>query len=337
MTLRLLYLAGAAVGLVVLSAINLGYGLTTLSPADIVRTVFQADASSFEQAILLHQRLPRVLIAVYVGATTAVGGVVLQGLVRNPLAAPSTLGINAGATVFVIAGAFLFDLGMSAQGVAALAGAFAGFAACFLVARLAARDRDPRGLALILSGALVSMLCVGLTNALLLSDPTRRNDYLGWVSGNINHAYADRLYAFWWIGAIALAVLMWLARPLTLLLFGAEKAASAGVDVRAVSRLGLAATMFATGSSVAICGPIGFAGLVVPHIVRPLAGSNFVTLLPAAALVGADLCLAADFAAREAFRPYVLHTGLFTDLIGGLFFVAIVKRFYLASPGTVQR
>lgn len=145
--------------------------------------------------------------------------------------------------MFVVAGAYLFNLGLMAQGIAALAGALFGFAACLTLSRVARRPADPRGLPLILAGALLSMLFIGIANAFLLSDPARRTDFLGWVTGNINHVYADRLYAFWWIGAASLLLLAALARPLTLILLGPEKAASAGVNVDLVSRLAIGATV----------------------------------------------------------------------------------------------
>ncbi|MGL3606760.1 FecCD family ABC transporter permease [Rhizobium sp. G187] len=327
---RLLFLALTPCVLAFALLAHLTFGATRFPVSEVIETLIHQQADTFEQSVILYQRLPRALIAIYVGATTAVAGAVLQGLTRNPLASPSTLGINAGAMLFVIAGAYLFDLGMEAQGIAALAGGFGGFFACLLVARVAGRRNDPRGLALILAGALVSMLLVGLTNAFLLSDPARRADFLGFVSGNINHVYADRLTAFWWIGALALTVLAILARPLTLILLGAEKAASAGVPVTFVSRLALISAMLASSSAVAICGPIGFVGLIVPHLLRPLVGNGFARLLPSAALTGAALCLAADLAAREAFQPFNVHTGLLMDLFGGLVFVVIVKRYYLS-------
>jgi iron complex transport system permease protein len=219
------------------------------------------------------------------------------------------------------------------QGIAALAGALAGFLSSLAVARLAGRRNDPRGLSLILSGALVSMLFTGMTNALLLSDPARRADFLSWVTGNINHVYIDRLAMFWWIGALSVAILLLFARPLTLILLGADKAASTGVNVPLVSRLAIGAAVLGSGSAVAVCGPIGFVGLVVPHIVRPFMGNNLVHALPASLIVGAIVGLAADLIAREAFYPYVVNTGLVTDLIGGIVFIVIVKRFYL-SPGS---
>ena len=330
MTSKVMLIFAVALLLAAILAVNLLVMTGDMPLAEIAATLWRGEADTYEQSVLLYQQIPRLLIAIYVGATTAVSGCVLQGLVRNPLASPSTLGLNAGATLFVVAGALVFDFSPEVQGLAALVGAGLGFGACFLVARLAGRSNDPRGLSLILAGALVSMLLIGVTNALLLSNPTRRSEFLSWVGGNINHVYAARLIDFWWIGAIALAILLLVARPLTLVLLGAEKAASAGVNVTSISRVALFATMLASGSAVAICGPIGFVGLIVPHMIRPLVGVNFTLALPASALVGAGLCVLADLGAQTLFAPYVVNTGLFMDLLGGLVFIVIVKRFYLS-------
>jgi len=306
----------------------LGYRLAEIP--GLIGAMLRAEAQSYEEAVLLFQRLPRSLIAIYVGGITAASGFVLQSLVRNPLASPATMGVNAGAALFLVTGAFVFGFGPLWQGVAALVGALAGFVSCLAVARFAGHRNDPRGLSLILSGALVSMLFTGMTNALLLSDPARRSEFLSWVIGTINHAYIDRLELFWWIGVAAIAVFLLLARPLTLILFGAEKAASAGVNVPFVSRAAILAAVLGSGSAVAVCGPIGFIGLVAPHIVRPLVGNNLTLALPASLATGAVACLLADLFAREALYPHVLSTGLVTDLFGGLVFVIIVKRFYLS-------
>ncbi|MEM8704615.1 MAG: iron ABC transporter permease [Pseudomonadota bacterium] len=332
---RPVFLSAMAFLLPVMAGVHLFLGF---SPTDLPQLLFAlpgSDAQSFEEAVLLYQRVPRTLIALYVGGVTAVCGFVLQSLVRNPLASPTTLGVNAGAALFLVAGVLLLNLDTALQGAAALAGALSGFLASLAVAKAAGRQNDPRGLSLILSGALVAMFFTGLTNALLLSDPARRSDLLSWIVGTINHAYADRLALFWWVGAIAICVLLVLARPLTLILFGAEKAASTGVNVPIVSGLAILAAVLGAGSAVAICGPIGFVGLVVPHIVRPLVGNNLRIALPAAFLTGAMVCILADLVGREALRPFSLSTGLVTDLVGGVVFVLIIKRFYL-SPGAQQ-
>ncbi|SEB49355.1 iron complex transport system permease protein [Nitratireductor aquibiodomus] len=324
--------AGAVLILVAAFLGNLSLGATSISPRSVVEALLFFDQEEFDHFIVAYQRLPRALIAMFVGAVMACGGCVLQGLTRNPLASPSLLGVSSGATLFVIAGIFLLDIPLAWQGVVAIAGGLFGFASCLFVTRLTGMSRDPRGLGLILSGAVLSMLYSGLANALLLASPSRRSEFLSWVSGNINHAYADRLYSFWWLGAIGVALLFVLARPLTLVMLGREKAASAGVDVERVRFIALAAVVVSASAAVAVCGPIGFVGLIVPHMVRPFAGAAFKKALPANAVLGAATCLLADLAARTAFTPFVLHTGIMMDLLGGIAFAIIVKRCYL-SPG----
>lgn len=331
MSARWLFLGCTPFALCICVLANLSIGATPIPMKDVVGALFRFDPDNYNHFIVYYQRLPRALIAIYVGAVMACGGTILQGLTRNPLASPSTLGINAGAALFVILGIFVLNLDIWQRGFAGLVGALVGFLVTVFVARLAGLSRDPRGLSLILSGSLISMLFLGIMHAFLLADPSRRVNLLGWVTGNINHVYADRLYDLWWIGVLALVMLMALARALTLITLGPEKAESAGVNVTWVSRITLLAIVFGAGSAVAICGPIGFIGLIVPHIVRPFAGAGFRLNLPACAMVGASICLLADLIARHAFAPYVLHTGVILDLIGGLVFAAAVKQFYLTA------
>lgn len=153
MTSKITLIFAAALLLAAILTINLLVMSGDMPLAEIAATLWRGEADTYEQSVLLYQQIPRSLIAIYVGATTAVSGCVLQGLVRNPLASPSTLGLNAGATLFVVAGALVFDFSPEVQGLAALVGAGLGFGACFLVARLAGRSNDPRGLSLILAGA----------------------------------------------------------------------------------------------------------------------------------------------------------------------------------------
>lgn len=331
MTRGLLLFAGALGVLAASLAANLSVGASGIGPAQVFGALFRFDPDDYDHYIILHQRLPRALIGAYVGAVMATAGAVLQGLTRNPLAAPSTLGVSAGATLAVIATIRFADPGTGAQGIAALAGGAAGFGASLAVARLVGLSHDRRGLALILSGALVSMLLIGMANALLLSDPPRRSELLGWITGDINHAYVERLAAFWWLGALSVIALIAMARPLTLIALGAERAAAAGVSVGLVSALALGAVTAGSASAVAICGPIGFVGLVVPHLVRPITGAAFARLLPVCAVTGAAICLLADLIARSAFAPFTLHTGVVMDLVGGIVFILIVKRYYLGG------
>lgn len=323
--------------LVALSLVALIVGAVSVSPSQAIAAVLRPDPGDYGQVLVATQRLPRLLMAVHAGACLSVAGLVMQGLTRNPLAAPTTLGVNAGAMLAVLIAVFGMGLGLMAQGIAALIGGAGGFVASLAVARLSGLAQDRRGLALILAGTLVSMLCLGLAQAMLLSDPTRRTDFLAWASGNINHVYTARLVAFWWIGAAAVLVLAALSRPLTLMLLGVDKAASAGVNVRRCEALALAAAVLAAASAVAVCGPVGFVGLVVPHLVRPFTGAAYARALPVAAVTGAGACVLADIAARSLFAPNVVSTGLMLDLFGGLAFALIVRRHYLRPAARMAR
>lgn len=322
-------LFGLFCGLVSVFFANLLIGATAIDLSTIVAALFAFDADIYDHYIVVYQRLPRALIAVYMGSMMAVGGHVMQTLTRNPLASPASLGINAGATLSVIICAFLFQLDQQALGIAALIGAALGFLSCLFIARATGGDQHPSGLSFILSGTLTSMLFIGIAHTLLLSDPVKREDYLDWVMGNINHVYIERLDSVWWVGLGAGIILLILARPLTLLALGREKAASAGVPIHIVTWTALTAVMVGAGSAVAICGPIGFVGLVVPHMIRPFFGIHLWAALPASAMAGGSVILIADIISRTVFTPYILHTGIMMDLVGGLCFAIIVRKYYL--------
>lgn len=326
---RLIYLLVLALLVLGFFGADLLIGASAISPRDVFAALVSFDPENFDHFIVVYQRLPHALIASYVGAVMAMGGIVLQGITRNPLSSPASLGINAGATMFVVVSVFIFDFGIYAQGFLGLCGAVFGFGCCVLLSRLTGAKSSGSGLAFIVSGALVSMMFFGISNAILLSDPAKRSDYLGWIAGNINHVYVDRLYLMAVIGGVSTVILLYLARPLTLITLGQEKATSIGVNVSRVSWVALICVMLGGGSAVAICGPIGFVGLIVPHIVRPVFGINFAFNLPASALFGALVVLAADIIARSAFSPFILHTGLIMDLVGGVVFAFIVRRYYV--------
>ncbi|GGB27823.1 FecCD family ABC transporter permease [Allosediminivita pacifica] len=328
--MRYAKVSGAALLLLLVAALgNLGIGASPIPLPEVLRALFSFDLDSLDHYVVLSQRLPRALIAIYVGAVLAAGGAVMQGVTGNPLASPSTLGVSAGAMLGMLLSVFVLDAALPMQGFGALSGGFAGFALTLAVARLTGLGPDPRGLPLILSGALTGMLLAGLAGALLLTDPERRAEYLGWLAGNINHYYVDRLALFWPFGLVSFAVLMALARPLTLIGLGRERAETMGVATRPVMRLALSAVVLGASSATAICGPVGFVGLVVPHLVRPFTGAHLGRLLPVSAMAGAALLLLSDVLARRAFMPFTLHTGVLLELVGGICFGVLVYRLYL--------
>ncbi len=328
---RSLFFIVVTTALLGLFLFSLAAGAGAASLEQVFAALTRLEPQNYPQAMILYQRLPRTLIALFVGAVMACSGLVFQALLRNPLGSSSTLGVNAGAVLFTIAGTALFDFSLPLQGLAALLGGLFGFLSALAVARLAGARDLPPGLLLILAGSLISMLYLGVANAILLSHPDARSAYLGWLSGTVNTAYSDRLYRFWWPGLLALALLLLLARPLTLMLLGRDKAISVGTDAKRISRLALALAIVAASTGVAVSGPIGFIGLMVPHAVRPLIGQHFLLALPACALLGAFVCLAATLAAQTLFQPYILQTGVLLDLLGGIFFIWVIKKHYLSA------
>jgi iron complex transport system permease protein len=327
---RTAFWVGNGVLLVILSMVSLSVGAVWISPQEVIKALVSFDPTQYHHTLIQYQRMPRVLIALYCGAVMAVSGVILQGLTRNPLASPSTLGINAGAMTATLLCVFYSDFGLVAQGVFAILGGCLAFFAASLMAKSISGTKEVLGVSLVLSGVLISMLLAGIANAILLSDPTRRTDFLNWAVGNISHVYVERLSAFYPIGLVSIVALMALARPLSLLLLGHEKAASMGVSTPWLTRIAFIAVVLGASSAVAVCGPIAFIGLMIPHIVRPVVGAKFTRTLPACALVGAVLCVLADLIARTIIAPYLLNTGLVMDLVGGVFFVWVVRHYYLS-------
>ncbi|BDU36318.1 FecCD family ABC transporter permease [Vibrio nigripulchritudo] len=311
--------------------LNLSFGAKSVEWLEILKSYFAFNDQSYDHFIIRHQREPRALIAIFVGATMAISGAVLQGLTRNPLASPSLLGISSGASLFVVFFGFYFVVPLEFHGYIALGGGFFGFISVVLLSKIAGIKNDPRNLSLILAGAIVSMLYGAIANSLILADQNLRNSLMNWLSGNINHVYFERLTEFWWLGLLAFILLWSQSHALTLMTLGVEKAESAGVSVKRTQLIAILCCVTASSAAVAICGPIGFIGLVVPHIVRPFAGAHFAHQLPMNAFVGATIGLLADMVARLGFAPFVLNTSVVMELLGGIVFIFIVRHFYLSN------
>ncbi len=270
-------------------------------------------------------RLPRALLGVLTGAALGLSGAAMQGYLRNPLAEPGLIGVSASAALGAvlalqtgIAGLFTLALPLSA-----LAGAGV---AVFLILALA----GPRGgaLALILAGVAISALAAALTSLVLnLSpNPFAAMEIVYWMMGSL----ADRSMDHVWLAApfiaIGLAMLLSLGRSLDALTLGEDAAASMGVNLARLRLVLVIGTALAVGASVSVAGSIGFVGLVVPHVLRPLVGARPSRLLPASALGGAAVVLAADVAVRLIAPDQDLKLGVLTALIGAPFFLHLIWR-----------
>ncbi|MDZ7618247.1 MAG: iron ABC transporter permease [Patescibacteria group bacterium] len=269
-------------------------------------------------------RVPRVAVALLAGAGLAISGMAFQAMFRNPLATPFTLGTSSGAALGASLGIHL-GWQFSVLGVSAVTmGALMGAALSILLVYGLTRARDGFSTAsMLLAGVAVSFFFSSLILLLqYLSDYTRTFRMIRWVMGGLDRVvgYGDLLSILPFVGAAAL-VIFYLTRELNLLATGEELAAGRGVAVERTKMALFFAASLAVGGIVSICGPIGFVGLMAPHICRLLVGADHRVLAPATLLFGGGFLVACDTVARTVIAPTELPVGIITALLGGPFFL----------------
>ena len=274
-------------------------------------------------------RLPRVLAGAVVGSLLASAGVVFQGLLRNPLATPFTLGVSAGAALgamlAITFGASLAWIGLPLAPIASFVGSLAAVAVVYFLA--SARHRGLSTNVLLLAGVTMN----AFFSALILfvqyfADFAETFRILRWLMGDLDVSSYDPLVAVVPLMLLSFGVFAWLARPLNLLSLGPDAAESHGLDVTRVQRAAFFSASLATGAAVSVGGPVGFIGIIVPHLVRLLVGSDHRIVLPASALFGAAFLIGCDAVARTVMSPLELPVGVITALIGGPFFLWLLVR-----------
>ena len=281
-------------------------------------------AENVDAQIFFIARLPRALAGALVGASLAAAGVVLQALLRNPLATPFTLGVSAGASLgamlVISLGLPLTVLGIPAVSLASFTGAIGALAIVYALATM--RRQGLSTLVLLLAGVtLNSLFSAIILFVQFLADPTQTFQAIRWVMGNLDvGTYRPLVWALPPIGA-AFIVFARLPRALNLLTLGADNAATRGVDVLRTQRLAFVSASLATGAAVAVGGPIGFIGIIIPHLVRLLVGADHRLVLPASACLGAAFLIVCDVGARTLLSPMELPVGVITAMLGGPFFL----------------
>lgn len=305
--------------------IAIGAGAASIPLADVVRTLFGGgDATT--RAIVLDLRLPRAALALVAGGALAVSGAVFQALLRNPLAEPYVLGVSGGAAVGAIGAIVLGSVAFTAAiPIAALAGALAAVLLVYRIAAGVGGALDTR--VLLLAGVVVGAFCNALILLLLtLADVESFRSAIFWMMGSLAAAR--------WSGTTMLAlytlpgvvVLLALARPLNLLTLGEETASYLGTRTERVKLVAYTVASLLVAATVAVCGVIGFIGLIVPHALRLLWGSDHRLLLPGSFLGGGAFLLLADTAARTLAAPAELPVGVVTALIGVPLFMLLLVR-----------
>lgn len=325
----------ALLALLLLIALLLGVGIGPVAvPPEVALAAllgqlgFPLDVavSQQQQAVLWSIRLPRVLLGALVGGGLAVSGALLQGVFRNPLADPGLIGVSSGAALGAVA---VIVLGLTPLGIFTLplAAFLSGALTALLVYRIARRQGRTDVATLLLVGLALNALAGAATGLLTyLADDAELRSIVFWTMGGLGGALWETLLAA--APCILLAILLApaLGRRLNLFALGEAEARHLGVEVEQIKRAAVLLAALATGAAVAMAGPIGFVGLMVPHMVRLLLGPDHRSLLPACALGGATLLVLADLLARTVAAPAEIPVGLITALAGGPFFLFLILR-----------
>jgi iron complex transport system permease protein len=311
--------------------VSLGLGAVPVAPGQVLEalashTPWGGPANPVDVTIVWDLRLARALLAALIGAGLATAGAALQGLFRNPLADPFVVGASGGAalgaTLAITVGLGLTGAGFGPVPLAAFAGALLAVAMVYAVAETGGHAP---AMALLLAGVALSTLLSAAVSLLMLLNDRALHEVFAWLMGSLGgrswpHLWASGPYLLGGMGALWL-----LARPLDALACGEETAQSLGLSLPRARGAIVAAASLTTAAAVAAGGIIGFVGLIAPHIARLLFGADHVRLIPASALLGALLLLLADDLARTALAPIELPVGIVTALLGGPFFLYLLK------------
>ncbi|MHC5746875.1 MAG: FecCD family ABC transporter permease [Nostoc sp.] len=319
---RILSLAIAILLLLLGIFASITYGAADISISQIL-TAFTNFDDSTEHIIIRSMRLPRTLIASMVGASLAIAGALMQGLTQNPLAAPGILGINAGAALAVVV--MVFGLGISTPALITLVaflGALLAAIAVYSLGSLGQGGTTP--LKLTIAGAAFTALLSSITTGVLILSERTLEEVRFWLAGSLAGVNFNLFLTVlpWMI--VGLLTAFALSRQINVLSLGESVATGLGQQTGWIKLITASSVVILAGSAVALAGPIGFVGLVVPHLARGAMGIDHRWVLPCAAVFGADLLVWADLAARCLIRPQELPVGVMTAMLGAPFLLYLV-------------
>ena len=322
-SVRLAWLIALIALVLVLFATSLVIGSRNVEIHDVI-AAFQGSTENLNEAAV-NKRIPRTILALLAGAGLGLSGAVMQGVTRNPLADPGILGVNMGAALAVVVGIAWFGMWRQTTTITvAIIGASTAAVVVYIIGSLGRGGATPLKLAL--AGTASSAVFASFISAVVLPRGDISGTVRSWQIGGVGGAGFDGVNQALPFLIVGTVLCLMSARSLNMLALGDELAAGLGEKVmiaRIVSSLG---AVILCGAITAVCGPIGFVGLVVPHLCRLLIGTNHIWLLPFSALTGASLVLVTDIIGRVIARPAEVPVGIITALIGAPFFIYIVRR-----------
>ncbi|MET0424633.1 MAG: iron ABC transporter permease [Actinoplanes sp.] len=327
LTIGLVVVVAALAGAALLS---LAIGSRALPFGTVLHYLVDPDPTSRDGLIVSEVRIPRTLIGLLAGAALGLGGAVVQGITRNPVADPGLLGINTGAALLVVTAISVFGV-TSLVGYVwfGFAGAALAAALVYLISSVGRGGATPIKLAL--SGAAVSAALGSFTTAVLLIDVKAYDQFRFWQVGSLAGRGTDVIWPSLPFLAVGLLLALASTRALNALALGEDVATSLGQNVNRARLIAAASVVLLCGTATAMAGPIVFVGLVIPHLARMITGPDHRWLLPYSMLLAPLLLLVADVIGRVVARPGEVQVGIVTALIGAPVFVALARRTRLAE------
>lgn len=299
-------------------------GAAEIDTATVYDALFNYDNTEFNHLVIRTERLPRVLAGALVGAGFAVAGAIMQGLTRNPLADPGILGINSGAAFAVVTCVFLIGSpSMTMYAVFALLGAAIAGGIVYGLGSMGRGGATP--LRLTLAGVILTAFISAWTTFILIRDQETLEQIRFWTAGSLAGRDMELLAQFAPIILIGIAGAMLLSRQITTISLGEDIAKGLGQNTAVVKLISAGLVVLMAGGAVALAGPIGFVGLIAPHIVRSFVGVDYRWIIPYSAITGAILVMVADVVARVILRPQEIPVGIMLALVGAPFFIFLAR------------
>ena len=322
---RLAWIIGGTAALGALVVVSVAFGTRGVSFTDVVGALTGTGRGDELGRAAVEKRVPRTVLAILVGASLAVAGTTMQAVTRNPLAEPGILGVSSGAALAIVIGIATFQLSDPYGFVAvAVIGSAGAAALVYAIGSLGRGGATPLKLAL--AGAAMSAAFTSLVNAILLPRVDVLSSFRFWQIGGVGGATWDRLGVAAPFLALGLAICLLNARGMNMLALGDDLAAGLGAQVARTRLASAVGAVILCGTATAFAGPIGFVGLVVPHVCRLVVGTDHRWLLPSCAVGGAALLVGADVLGRVIARPDEIEVGIVTAVVGAPVLIWVVRR-----------
>ncbi|HDI6438438.1 TPA: iron ABC transporter permease [Staphylococcus aureus] len=302
--------------------LNMAIGSSKINFSDIVHYV--TGHTDTKATVLLHNvRMPRMIAGLFIGGALAVSGLLMQAMTRNPLASPKIFGVSSGASFFIV---FVTIIIPSLEYYALYLGVIGAFIGGLTVYTLSGATKGMTPIKLALAGMAIHLFFSSMTEGIIILNENSNEQVMFWLVGSLSSMKWDEILTIlpWLIGA--LIVTIFIGRQLTIMELGDDIAKGLGQNINKVRIIIGLLVIILTGMSVSVAGPIGFVGLIVPHIVKRYVSKNYLVMIPLTFIIGADLLLLSDVLSRLITYPYESPVGIVTSFVGALYFLFITIK-----------